>query len=129
MTKIIIAYVPGLHEGYLRFFTKRQDADFLYILGRSITKDFRPLVKDIRALDPGLIQKAIESWAIFSHIRILDYSNLESITSRSDIVVMPDEEECRELAKSKLSGINVRFEPVFLRWDKSQSISKDAPMA
>lgn len=129
MAKIIIAYVPGLHEGYLRFFKKHSDADVLYILGRNLTDDFRPLVKDIRALDPELSKKAVESWNIFKKIEILNQINVLPLVSRESLIVMPDESESREFAGKNLSCFNVVFDPVFLRWDKSQSITQNEPKA
>ena len=59
--KIIIAYIPVLHKGYLELIERHRDADALFIFGDEITKDYYQLSKEIRALDPKLIKKAIES--------------------------------------------------------------------
>jgi dCMP deaminase len=52
--KIIIAYVPVLHNGYRKFFESHKDAEVLYIFGESLVKKYDYLAKEIRQLDPVL---------------------------------------------------------------------------
>src|SRR3989344_6965542 len=129
MKKIVIAYVPGLHEGYLRFFKKHNNADGLYVLGRDIIKGFRPLVKDIRAMDPEMVKTAIESFKIFPIVDILENGNLSPAIFSVESVVMPDEGECREFAGSRMPSVKVVFDPVFLRWDMGQTLAHNEPVA
>lgn len=126
MTKAILAYIPGLHQGYFNFFKKHFDAEVLYILGLDIISGFRNLIKDIRAIEPKYIKLAIQSWEIFSRVEIIDLSGLKSLANSELILIVPDEDECRDLAQNYFSHDfikqNVIFERIFLRWDRTQSL-------
>jgi dCMP deaminase len=135
--KIIIAYVPVLHEGYRRFFDKHKDAEALYILGTEVTKEFVPLTKDIRALDPQLIADSLRAWNIFKEIKVIGSAELKELASSKAALVMPDEDVMRELRERYFPNAKVELDSIFLRWDKhkstegkpveaDQTISKDA---
>ena len=49
-TKVIVAYVPVIHRGYLDFFSKHQDVEKIFLLDSDYTDQFRSLQKDVRAL-------------------------------------------------------------------------------
>lgn len=115
--RTLVAYVPVLHEGYRRFFEKYKGQKELYIFGPEITKEFNWLRKDIRALDPHVMQQAIEALGIFKKVSILDTKNFKQIKG---VVVMPDEDISRTLAKRYFK--NAKFDPIFLRWDKTNSV-------
>jgi len=117
MKKVILAYVPVLHEGYRRFFEKYQDAD-LYILGLDIISEFSQLSKEIRQLDPEIIKKSIEGWGIQGNIFIADKKEIQEIRDEVEEIIMPDEEIMHELAEKYFSGKKVVFDAIFLRWDK-----------
>jgi len=135
--KIIVAYVPVLHEGYRRFFDKHKDADALYVLGTDITKEFVPLVKDIRALDPKLVVDSIRAWNVFKEIEVIGSGELKGLASEKGILIMPDEDVMHELQAKYFPKARIEFDSIFLRWDKhkategkpveaDQTISKDA---
>ena len=51
MNKIILAYIPVLHQGYWQFFKKHADeVETLAVFGQELIDQFNPLTKDIRAL-------------------------------------------------------------------------------
>jgi dCMP deaminase len=120
----IIAYVPVLHEGYRCFFEKHADARTLFLLGPEIIKEFKPLVKDIRALAPEVIQKAIETFDYFDEIRVINVADLKSLAAKNPKVVMPDEDVMHELYETYFPNIKVEFDPIFLRWDKHKSFEQ-----
>ncbi len=122
MKKIIIAFVPVLHEGYRKFFEKHADADTLYIFGKKlIEQEFPHLQKEIRALDPQVMQAAIGSLSIFKKIEVLE--SPKKIPNKVQIL-MPDEDVSRELAKKYLKNRKVTFDKVFLRLDKHKSMEE-----
>jgi dCMP deaminase len=121
---IIVAYIPVLHEGYRCFFDKYPNAKTLLLLGKAITKDYVPIEKDIRALDPRIIKKSLDAWKRFKRIDIVDIQDLGKIEGE---VVMPDDEFNRELKEKYLKNVTVRFDSIFLRWDKHSS-SKGVPV-
>jgi dCMP deaminase len=124
MRKALIAYIPVLHEGYRKLFEKHKDADALFVLGPELIAEFTHLSKEIRQLDPGLIEKAIESWNIFPSVRVLDKKGLTELQKNKSELVMPDEDIMQELAEKYFKDRNVTFDTLFLRWDKHKSMEE-----
>jgi dCMP deaminase len=123
MKKILLAYVPVLHEGYHLFFERhRHDAE-LYILGSDVISDFSHLVKEIRQLDPTLIASAIRSWDIFCRVEIADKKVLERLAQTEGVFVMPKEDVMIALRERYFERREAMFDPVFLRWDKYNSVT------
>ncbi len=122
MKKIIIAYVPVLHEGYRKFFEKHKDAGTLFIFGNTLIKKYDYLAKEIRQLSPELVKKSIESWDLFENVRILEEEDIENL--KSEEIVMPNEDVCKSLAEEELTNKKVIFDNVFLRWDKHKAMEE-----
>lgn len=122
--EIIVAYIPVLHEGYRRFFDKYPKAKTLLLFGKGVTKDYVPIEKDIRALDPQVIKKSLDAWDRFKKIDIVEIQDLEKLEGE---IIMPDDEFNRELKEKYLKNLRVKFDSVFLRWDKHSS-SKGVPV-
>jgi len=127
MKKVILAYIPVLHQGYWKFFKKYvSQVNTFYVFGHGLIEEFDHLSrKDIRALTPEHVKCAIESWSLFLEVRIADHNVLEDIQSMRAMVIMPDEDECHELAEKYLGNCHVEFDSVFLRWDKSRSLAQE----
>jgi dCMP deaminase len=117
MKKLVLAYVPVLHEGYRRFFEKYKNAS-LYILGPEMIGKFSQLSKEIRQLDPEIIKKSLLSWGVFKSVFIAGEKEIQEIKDAAEEIVMPDEEIMHELAEKYFSGKKVIFDAIFLRWDK-----------
>src|SRR4029078_9012401 len=98
MKKVLIAYIPVLHEGYRRLFVSHKDAT-LYILGTDLISEFTYLSKEIRQLDPELVKKSVQSWKIFPRVEILNKKKLESLSKEKVKVVMPNEDIMLELGE------------------------------
>ncbi|MBU6231782.1 MAG: deoxycytidylate deaminase [Patescibacteria group bacterium] len=122
---IILAYIPVLHEGYRRFFENHPEAKELFILGKDVTNQYRPLVKDIRALDPELIKSSLEAWQRFDSIRVADETVLKSLRSSRQAIIMPDEGVMRELKEKYFPSSRVKFDTIFLRWDKHKAFENN----
>jgi len=122
--QIIIAYIPVLHEGYRRFFEKYPQARDLYILGQEMTQKYVPLQKDIRALPPSLVSDSLKAWGRFDSITIMKETDWKILIGSGAVMIMPDEEVMRDLAKTNLRGAvksRIVFDSIFLRWDKHKS--------
>jgi hypothetical protein len=63
LTEAIVAYVPVLHEGYRAFFARYPKAK-IFVLSDELVSNFRPLIKDLRRLNPTLICRSIRAWGI-----------------------------------------------------------------
>jgi dCMP deaminase len=125
--RTLVAYVPVLHEGYLRFFEKYEEPKELYIFGPEITAEYAWLAKDIRQVHPMRMKQAIEALGIFDRVHVLDTALLGTLAESTNSVVLPDEDITRELVGKYLPNVEVTFEPIFLRWDKHNSI-KEKPV-
>ena len=126
MRRILLAYVPVLHEGYRRFFEKHRDSECL-LFGSDLIKEFPWLAKEIRQIDPMLMQKAIEALGIFTHVAVADVSIVASLNDPDNEIILPDEDISHELAQKYFPIAHVVFDSVFLRWDKHNSV-KEMPV-
>jgi dCMP deaminase len=119
--KIVIAYIPVLHEGYRRFLDEHSDASSLFLLGPEIIREYKPLVKDIRAIDPELMKEVISSLGYFKEIKVIGHPELISLNDPSFTIIMPDEDVMHDLYEKHFPSVDVLFDSVFLRWDKYKS--------
>jgi len=125
MEKVVIAYVPVLHEGYRRFFEKHRDAEVFYVLGKDLIALEDYLRKEIRELSPELMVKAIESLNLGKKVEVLTKEKLLKLIEANEAsFVMPNEDVCKILAKEFLSDKKVTFDSIFLRWDKHKSMEE-----
>ena len=127
MSKMIIAYVPVLHQGYIEFFKKHENVTFLGVLGDEAIDMFRNLRKDIRALSPVLVHNIITLLGFFPKVEILNKQDLINVSKELWSLVMPDEDVCHELYDTLFSHMPVEFDPIFLRWDKTKSVLYKEP--
>jgi len=120
---IVIAYVPALHEGYIRFFKSHEGADF-YLVDDSIVKEIAGSVpyygRDVRAISSTIMKDLVQSLGIFEKVETFSSITLGEI-KKSGPIIMPDEDISREIGKKYLSDMKINFESVFLRWDKNVS--------
>jgi len=119
--KIIVAYIPVLHEGYLRFFEKHPDAETLFLIGPDFIRDHKQLTKDLRAIEPDVMKKVIDMLGIFSKTRVICPKDLEKQNFKKVVLIMPNEDVMREIRQKFASKIEVEFDSMFLRWDKHKS--------
>lgn len=120
MIQIMIAYVPVLHEGYLKLFRKYAGkVDCLYVFGRGLIDEHAYIAREIRACDPDAMVRMIDSLRLFPEVRVLHMEQLHAIrTSEYISVVMTGDEFSRTFAEKHLPGKKVRRESQFLRWDE-----------
>lgn len=125
--RTLVAYVPVLHEGYLRFFEKHPEPKELLLFGPDVIGEFSWLAKEIRQVDPERMRKAIEALGIFDRVLVLDAALLQALGVSANEIVVPDEDISRELVQKFLPNVTVTFDPIFLRWDKHNSV-KEKPV-
>jgi dCMP deaminase len=129
MSEVAIAYVPVLHEGYRRFLVAHAKDAPLYLIGPELHEDYRPLAKDIRALDPELVASAIAAWEICSEVNMLDVVLAERLAAESPSITLPAEDVSYRLVERFFSRCEVRYDTVFLRWDKTRTTALREPSA
>ncbi len=123
MEKILIALVPVIHIKYLELFKKYPD--HLYILDDSILQKwgrFEYLKRDLRTIDQQTVFDFIKKSGIVKKVNLLTAENLKKVTDLEDTCfVLPNEDVSHWFKEEFLSGKNVEFENVFLRWNKPVS--------
>lgn len=120
--RFVVAYVPVLHEGYRRFFESIEGPKTLYIVGPDFIAPHREMSRDIRLLNPELMQKAIQALNLFERVEILTHENVRALAQSE--VILPDEDVSREIAEEHLKEAHTEFRSVFLRWDKHNSVAE-----
>lgn len=115
MRTVIIAYVPVVHTGYIKFFKKYPDT--LYILGEDLLTELPRIERDIRALRSDEAKMSIDALGIFSEVKVIGKNDLEKIGLEKDFkFILPDEDIMHTIADKYLK--DPIFESVFLRWDR-----------
>ena len=121
MKKIIVAYIPALHEGYIKFLRNYYGLSLYLIKSEDLSKENDYYSRDVRAIDCFLMKKIISTLGMMSEVGVINPKMCEVINSLDLQIVMPDEDISRDFAQLYFSGIKVTFESVFLRWDKKIS--------
>jgi dCMP deaminase len=129
MTAAVVAYVPVLHEGYRRFLDAHARGRRLFLIGPELYADYRPLAKDIRALDAGLVADAIASWGVCSQVAVLDVAGARALAEEAPSLVLPAEDVSYQVVERFFGRLAVLYDSVFLRWDKSRSVELLRPRA
>ena len=116
MKKYLVLYIPVLHQGYLNLFEKySKKVDGLFILGKDIIKNHTYFEREIRALDPGVIQKAVQSLNLFRNIGILNRKGVSQL-KRAHIITS-SEQITKNFVETYFPKKKVTFDSSFLRWD------------
>lgn len=119
---VVIAYIPVLHDGYRRFIEAHARGRELFVVGPSLYADYRPLAKDIRCLDAGLVATAIDAWGICSAVTVLTDAGAVDLAASQPIVTLPAEDVSYQIVERYFARCEIRYDTVFLRWDKSKCV-------
>jgi deoxycytidylate deaminase len=129
MSEVAVAYIPVLHEGYRRFVEAHASGRPLYLIGPDLYRDYRPLAKDIRCLDAQLVVASIGAWDVCSEVAVLDESGAELLAAAAPTLTLPAEDVSYQVVERWFSRCAVRYDTVFLRWDKVRSAQLFVPSA
>ncbi len=132
MSEAVLAYVPVLHEGYRRFLAAHGPGRALYLIGPGLHAEQRPLAKDIRALDAAHAAAAIEAWAICASVTVLDEAGALALAEAGPALIAPAEDVSYAVVERFFARCDVRYDTVFLRWDKTRTaalLRAEAPPA
>jgi dCMP deaminase len=126
---VVAAYIPVLHEGYWRFLDRHARGRRLFVIGPALYEDYRPLAKDVRALDPGLVAAAVDAWGICSEVFVLDGPLAERLAAERPSLILPAEDVSYQVVERWFERCEVTYDTVFLRWDKTRSVALLEPRA
>jgi dCMP deaminase len=127
MSSVVVAYIPVLHEGYRRFIAAHATNGPLFLIGPELHRDYRPLAKDIRALDPELVAAAISAWGVCSEVGVLDVDSAERLVQEGTSITLPAEDVSYQVVERFFARCDVRYDTVFLRWDKTRTTALNEP--
>jgi dCMP deaminase len=122
-----VAYIPVLHEGYRRFIESHARGGRLYVVGPELHAEYGPLAKDIRALPAELAASAIAAWGVCEEVAELDAAGARALAAEHPRLTMPAEDVSYRLAERFFERCEVRFDAVFLRWDKTRTAQLLSP--
>lgn len=125
MQKIIVAYIPVLHEGYRKFLDTHKDADKLYIWGQDLITESDYLAKEIRALSPELIKDSLKNWNLNFAIEVLMKDKIKESFDAKDLIIMPDDDISHIFVEKYIPNSNVEYTNIFLRWDRRNSVREN----
>jgi len=121
MEKIIIAYIPALHEGYVKFL-KNHSAATLYMISQPIINelviDTPYFGRDMRAVNAETLLVAVRSMKIVKDVKLLDKKEITELQTFPGEIVMPTEDISVKIAQRYFSSKKISYDSIFLRWDK-----------
>ncbi len=129
MSGTVVAYIPVLHEGYHRLLEAHATGGRCYVPDRQLYADFRPLAKDIRALDPERVVAALRGLALCATVSLLDEEGARNLAAEGGEIVLPAEDVSYQLVERYFARCPVRFDATFLRWDKTRTVRMLRPTA
>ena len=119
-TKVVVAYIPVLHRGYMDFL-KESGVKDIFLLEASDVPDLTRFVREIRALHFEETAKILECFGYNVRRFSRAVGTLEKSTE-DVVLVMPDEDISRVVYARHFEGAEVTFVTTFLRWDWSRSV-------
>jgi dCMP deaminase len=129
MSEVVVAYVPVLHEGYRRFLEAHGRDRPLYVVGPDLYADYRPLAKDIRCLDAELVARSIAAWDLCASVEVLDSQGAERLVATAPQITLPAEDVSYRIVERFFPRCPVRYDSIFLRWDKTRTVQMLVPRA
>jgi len=128
MKKVIIAYIPALHEGYIIFLQKHPEAP-LYLITNEVIKELGKTTpyfgRDVRAIDPELMVKFLSNSKIVSQISLLDEEYIKMLQESEDLeIIMPTEDISLEFSKHYLPNKRISYQSIYMRNDKLISLKE-----
>ncbi len=114
MQKIIIAYVPVIHRGYLNYFAST-GAKKIYILMASDLPNFPQLTREIRALTLEEVSLSLHSLGGYE---IFPFSEFHGLAGSPDLEIHIPRDD---VTKDMVFQGKVVWGSYFLRWDWSKS--------
>jgi len=127
MKKVLVLYVPVLHEGYLKFFKKcATHVEKAYLLGKELTTELSAQGNEIRAIAPEEMSSIITALGLFKSVEVLTPTKAKQLASAGHSIVTADETISRAFVEKYAPHADVIYSPVFLRWDEKH-VNKQQP--
>lgn len=124
MKKVIILYVPVLHQGYLRFFKKYHDTEILFLPGKKLVSEFTTVAKEIRQIDAEKMRAIIESSGLHKHVWILEREEIPELKKNISRIITANDSVSLGITEKYFPKIKKGVDTIFLRWDEKNIHTK-----
>lgn len=122
-SEVVLAYVPVLHEGYRRFLERHAHGRRVFVIGPELHADYRPLAKDVRALDATDAARALAALDLAQSVAVLDELGARRLAEEPGLaIIAPAEDVSYQVVDRWFPRAAVRYDPAFLRWDKTKTV-------
>lgn len=123
--KVALVYLPVPHRGYREFFQRQTNLEKIFLLGNPLITEFKHLRKNLPALSPEEVQKALlaMNW-VNVPIEIANFETLRELNNPDYLIILPDEDVCNKLSEKYLSLARIKYDNTFLRWDMNAITAK-----
>ncbi len=122
MKNVIISFVPVIHSGYLKFFSKNKGD--IYLFDKTIIKSFVHLTRDLRVIDPKQTQVMLKEIFPKRKISLLNYKKIKELDKEGVNFIMPEDEISHSIADNYIKNSKVKYVSIFLRWNKIISLTE-----
>lgn len=125
--KILIAFFPVLHDGYISLL-KKEDWEVVYWFPKEILENwerYENLKRDLRWSDLSQIPRIISDAGLVKSIKPITEEEIGFIKNFDGEIFIPDEDVSRWFAKKYLPEVNINFENIYLRADFSHVAKND----
>jgi dCMP deaminase len=124
MKKVIVFYMPVIHQGYLSLIERHYPADIKLISSESCKildlKITDRLSRDIRCIQTEEVVQFLRSR--MPGIKVSIFDTIEDLVSFGTVVLLK-EDISEAIQKALPQDINIVFDDAFMRWDWSQTIT------
>ncbi len=128
---IAVCYISVLHRGYLDFLRLHPLDELLLLSPEVIPPQIEYLRKDLRAVSPQEMQKALTALAVAPQVEVATVERLLELNTGTDLLLLPDEDISQAVVDQYLSQAEkdgrISLAPVFLRWDKKTATEEKMP--
>lgn len=116
MNDILLLSMPVIHRGYLELFDRiRGSVGSIGVFDSECIAECSPNKPDIAAIEPSTIVGLLKNLG-YVDVAVFTKKDLDRLKGRR--VLLVDDQLSRRFAEMYLQGVTVRWESVFLRWDR-----------
>ncbi len=120
----LVLYVPVIHKGYIDFLTKCKDEiEAIYLIPDSFT-ELVSLKPDIASLPTESVIDLLKFFS-FKNVSVFEESNASKLAAEPLMLI--NDQLSRALASKYFQASDLKWENVFLRWDRDSVFAEEDP--
>lgn len=120
----LVLSMPVFHKGYADFFNRLgESVDCIYLFSDELIDELSEYRPDIASLSSEILVGILRGLG-YSRVSILKRDEIKNIKGKD--IVLVDDQISRAFREKYLLGADVRWEKVFLRWEREKVLSTEA---